>query len=122
MRTDKRGQFDPDNLSAREAVIIACGIFLVFGLFAAFGPDTNVKFGGLTLDSAILFGYFIHNSRKYLRYFRFWLLTASLLVIHLLLWITFLMHVEKWGLMGFSIMVFELPIFWHLRDRPGLLN
>ncbi|HEV2486900.1 MAG TPA: hypothetical protein VGT08_15335 [Terracidiphilus sp.] len=114
--------FDPDDLTAREAVIIALGLLLIFRVFVSFGHNANLKFGGLTISTLILFGYFVHGSRKYVRHSRFWSLTASLLALHLLLWIALLSHVEKWGPLWFYIMVFELPVFWHLRDRPGLLD
>jgi hypothetical protein len=41
-----RWRFEPNDLSTREALIIAFALLLIFGLFVAFGPDVNVKFGG----------------------------------------------------------------------------
>jgi hypothetical protein len=117
-----RWRFEPNDLSTREALIIAFALLLIFGLFVAFGPDVNVKFGGLTTSTLVLFGYLVHDSRRYLRNPRFWILTASLLVLHLFLWITILTRVEKWGLLWFNVMVFELPVFWYLRSWPGLLD
>jgi hypothetical protein len=117
-----RWRFDPENLTAREALLIAFVFFLTVGVFLAADHDRYVKFGGLTISTAILFGYYVHDSREYLRKRRFWMLTACLLALHLVAWITLLIHVEKWGLLWFNIMVFELPVFWYLRDRPGLLN
>jgi hypothetical protein len=114
--------FDPDNLTGREAVVIAAGFFLVVGGFTVLGGKGHVKYGGLTVSTALLFGYFLHDSREYLRNPRLWMLTACLLVLHLTAWIILLTHVEKWGLLWFNIMVLELPVFWHLRDRPGLLS
>jgi len=121
-KTTNRWRFDPNDLTAREALIIAFGMLLIFGLFVAFGGNVHVKFAGLTTSTAVLFGYFIHDGRKYLGNPRFWILTTSLLALHLFAWITLLMHVERWGLLWFNIMVIELPVFWHLRDRPGLLD
>ncbi|MGD1108044.1 MAG: hypothetical protein ABR865_13450 [Terracidiphilus sp.] len=76
----------------------------------------------MTVSTVVLFGYLIHDSRDYLRNHRFWILTASILVMHLSVWIGVLMHVERWGLLWFNIMVFELPVFWYLRGWPGLLD
>jgi len=53
---------------------------------------------------------------------KFWALTASLLLVHLGAWILLLSRVEKWGLLWFNIMIFELPIFWYLRARLGIFN
>jgi len=122
MRAKKDWRFDPEDLTLRESLVIAFGLVVVFGLFIAFRRDGSVKFDGLAISTAVLFGYFIHDSRKYLRNLRFWLLTACLLAAHLAAWIPLLLHAEKWGLLWFNIMVFELPVFWHLRGRPGLLE
>ena len=110
-------RFDPDDLSLSESMIIACGFFVVGGISLAFGHDAYVKFGGLTATTAILFGYFLHCNRAFLRYVKFWKLAACLLSVHLCAWITLLLHVEKWGLLWFNVMIFELPIFWYLRAR-----
>jgi hypothetical protein len=52
----------------------------------------------------------------------FWILTGSFIIVHLLVWITFLIHVERWGLLGFNLMVLELPVFWSFRNWPGFLD
>jgi hypothetical protein len=114
--------FDPDALTAREAVIIGAGFLVICFAYSILGHEAYVKWGGMTLDTAAIFGYFLHDSRRYFRVSRFWKLTSILLIVHLVAWIVLLMHVEKWGLPGFIIMVLELPAFWHLRDRPGLLD
>ncbi|MGA7858289.1 MAG: hypothetical protein WCA11_10210 [Terracidiphilus sp.] len=121
-KTNSGWHFDPDNLTVRGALIIAAGFFLVGGIFIPFGHGAGVKFGGLTLGTILLFGYFAQDSQASHQNARFWILTAFLLVLHLAAWVILLMHVEKWGLLWFNIMVFELPVFWHLRDRSGLLN
>jgi len=117
-----RWRFDPDDLSAPAAIIIALGFFLVAGCFVVLGGRGYVKWGGLTLSTAVLFGFFIHYSRKFLRRPRFWILTAVLLAMHLFVWISILIHIERWGLLWFNFMVFELPVFWYLREWPGLLD
>jgi hypothetical protein len=121
-KTKSRWRFDPDDLSAGESIVIALGFFLVVGCFIVLGGEGHVKWGGMTLSTTVLFGYFVHDSRRFLRRSRFWILTGSLLALHLFAWIALLIHVERWGLLWFNIMVFELPVFWYLRGWPGLLD
>jgi hypothetical protein len=121
-KTKSRWRFDPDDLSVPAAIVIALGFFLVAGCFIVFGGKGHLKWGGLTLSTAVIFGYFVRDSRKFLPKPRFWTLTGSLLMLHLLAWIALLIHVERWGLLWFNIMVFELPVFWYLRGWPGLLD
>ncbi len=124
----KKPRFDPNNLTARNVVtivpiVVVVGILIVFiGLHTSVNHDKSIKFGGLTISTTILFGYFINDSREYLRNIRFWALTGFLLLLHLAAWISLLLHVQRWGLLWFNIMVFELPLFWRLRSRPGLLE
>lgn len=121
-KAKSRWRFDPDDLSAGESIVIALGFFLLVGCFIIFGGSGHVKWSGLTLSTAALFGFFVHESRKFLQRPRFWILLGLLLALHLLLWISILIHVQRWGLLWFNVMVFELPVFWYLRGWSGLLN
>jgi hypothetical protein len=117
MRQKAHSRFDSDDLSLSESLVIACGFFVVCGVSLAFGHDAYVKFGGLALCSSILFGYFLHLSREFLRDPKFWMLAASLMLVHLGAWIALLLHVERWGLLWFNIMIIELPVFLYFRTR-----
>jgi len=120
VKAKSRWRFDPDDLSVPAAIVIALGLLLTCGLLLVSGMAA--KWAGLILSTLALFAYFIHDSRNYLQNPRFWILTGSLLALHLLAWIALLSHVERWGLLWFNIMVLELPVFWSLRGWPGLLD
>jgi hypothetical protein len=119
-RVKSRWRFDPDDLSAPAAIVIAVGFLLICGL--SFTMGAQAKWPAMVLSTATLFGYFVHDSRKFLRKPRFWILVALFLAVHLLIWASILIRVERWGLLWFNIMVFELPVFWYLRGWPGLLD
>src|SRR6266700_6844740 len=78
-RTMNRRRFDPNHLAARDVLIIIPVVLGIVALFIAFAGlvshDAYVKFGGLAIDTAALFGFFLHDSREYLRKIWFWLLT-----------------------------------------------
>ncbi len=121
-KTKNRWRFDPDDLSPRAAIVIALAFFLVCAIFMPLGHDAYVKWGGLSLYTAGVFGFFLNSSKRYLRTLKFWKLTSLLLVAHLAGWIVLLTHLDRWGLLWFSPMVMELPIFWYLRDWPGRIS
>jgi len=124
--TKDRRRFDPNNLKARDVLIIVPAVLFVSALFVAFAflvsHDTYIRWGGLGLDTAVLFTFFLYHSRQFLRKQRFWLLTASLLIVHLAAWAALLSQVDEWKLAWFTIMVLEVPVFFYLRDWPGRIS
>ncbi len=125
MKIIQSRKFDPNHLTARDVLII---VPLVLGLLVPmiiFGSqvshDTYIKWGGLAVDTAVLFVFFVNESRQFLKNRRFWLLTACLLIAHLAGWIVFLIHVGEWKLAWFTAMILELPVFLHWRSRPNLV-
>jgi len=126
MKIIQSRKFDANHLTARDVLII---VPLVLGLFVSVivfaflvGDDTYIRWGGLAVDTAILFAYFIYVSRQHLRTRRFWILTACLMFFHVAGWIVFLMHVGEWRLTWFTAMILELPAFIHLRNRPNFVE
>ena len=85
------------------------GAYLVIALALGFGAlwladhwhgmpnDFILKWGGLSANTAILYGYFIRWSKRYWHVLGFWLATVSVLIIHLLVFIVILQRVEHWG-------------------------
>ncbi len=100
---------------------IAIGFAFVGVLIAvarsSISHDAFIKWGGLAFISAILFGYFISNSGPFLRVWRFWGLTAALLLAHLTLFALILTHVDEWKLIWFVGMAIEYPVFVFFRSR-----
>jgi hypothetical protein len=126
MKTLQSRKFDPNHLTARDVVMIvplALG-FLILSIVFAFlvSDDAYIRWGGLAVDTGVLFSFFINESRQFLRSRRFWILTACLMILHLAGWIVFLMHVGEWRLTWFTAMILEFPAFLYLRNRPSFVE
>jgi hypothetical protein len=124
-KTQKDGEiqeFDPDHLRIRDVLLmvllIVLAICLFVGISVRFGHDAGIKWGGLAMDSCLFFVFLLYKSRDHFRRRYFWVLTGVFVGVHFLGWVILLSHVEKWGLLSFGIMAFEVPLFNHLRDRP----
>jgi drug/metabolite transporter (DMT)-like permease len=120
-KANHRRTFDPNALTARDILVI---VPVVIGLFAlsillafSVSHEVYIRWGGLALDTAVLFGLYINYSRKFFRKWQFWALTALLLAVHLTVFAVVLTHVEEWKLMWFTVMVFEYPLFIYARSR-----
>jgi hypothetical protein len=98
-------------------VITFAFLGMVFLIEGTWGHDAFIRWGGLAGFTAGLFGYFISNSRQYVRERRFWALITGLLALHLTAFGVLLEHVEVWKLTWFMVMAFEYPIFIFLRSR-----
>ncbi|MDR3725561.1 MAG: hypothetical protein P4K86_00825 [Terracidiphilus sp.] len=126
MNPIKRQKFDPNHLTARNVLVIVPLILgiSVLGVVFAFlvSDDAYIRWGGLAVDTAVLFACFINMSRHFLRSQRFWILTVCLMSLHLAGWIVFLMHVGEWKLAWFTAMALELPILLYLRNYPELIE
>lgn len=116
-----RRRFDPNALTVRDVLTIVplVLVFVAVSIFFAFSvsDEAYIRWGGLTLDTAVVFGLFIKYSRQFLKARRFWGLTFALLAVHLVAFILILMHVEEWKLVWFTPMAVELPLFLFLRNR-----
>lgn len=60
-----------------------------------------VEWGGLSLNTAILYGYAVKNGRRFWRNWGFWFATVSVLILHLLVFIVILRRVDHWGALWF---------------------
>jgi hypothetical protein len=80
--------------------------------------------GGLTLNTAILYGFFISWSKRVWRAWGFWLSTVSVLMLHLLVFIVILRQVDHWGALCFlpmypvEIAVLSIACDWAVQ-LPG---
>jgi hypothetical protein len=99
------------------SVIVLAFLGTGLGVEIWLGRDAFIRWGGLAGFTAGLFGYFVNESRQYLRDRPFWQLTAVLLVVHLAAFVILLTHVGEWKLMWFIVMVVEYPVFINLRSR-----
>lgn len=88
-----------------------------FVVIDRWGHDAFIRWDGLAGFTIVLFGFFIGDSEKVLRQWRFWALFAILLVVHLTAFVIVLSRVEEWRLTWFMVIVVEYLPFRFLRDR-----
>jgi hypothetical protein len=106
--------FDSDHITWPYVLIIP-SIFVVSGIVGIVAGDF-IRWGGLVLFTTFIFGFFINDSRRFFHERRFWLLTASLLGMHVAAFLAILLRIDEWRLPWFSVMILELPPFWLVRN------
>jgi len=79
--------------------------------------DAFIRCGGLIMNTSLLFGYFIADSRNLWRKWSFWVMTTALLSVHLIAFALVLTHVSEWKLIWFLLMYLEMPVLIYFRDR-----
>ncbi|MDE3062706.1 MAG: hypothetical protein KGJ51_06555 [Acidobacteriota bacterium] len=113
-------QIDPNHLTVRDVLvlipIVLLSFALIIGLNRWIGRPDSTKWGGLVLDTGVLFLFLIYKSKDFLLRKSFWMFVTLFFAFHLAVWITFLLHVEQWGLLGFNLMAFEVLPFFYFRD------
>ncbi|MGA7244054.1 MAG: hypothetical protein WBX19_12770 [Terracidiphilus sp.] len=113
-KTGSVWSFDPDHITWPYVLIIP-GVFVVSAMVGIIAGDF-IRWGGLVLYTTVIFGFFINDSRRFFCERRFWLLTASLLGMHVAVFLAILLHIDEWKLLWFNVMILELPPFWLLRN------
>jgi hypothetical protein len=76
------------------------------------GNESISRWGGLIVNTAILYGYVLKESRPFWHAWGFWLALIAVLVLHTVVFIFTLQHVEHWSVLWF---LFMYPI-----EIPGL--
>jgi hypothetical protein len=81
------------------------------------GTESISRWGGLILNTAILYGYVLKESRPFWHAWGFWLTFISVLSLHLLVFIVILQHVEHWSVLWFFFMYpVEIPALAIISD------
>lgn len=81
------------------------------------GSFSVIRWGGLGVGTAIVYGGFIYYSRSFFHKWLFWAGAATALLLHLAAFITILLKVIEWKLPWFMVMVLEVPVLLFLRDK-----
>ena len=102
------------------------GLYIAIGLGVAMvalviaqsdiSHEAFIRWGGLIVNTSVLFGYFIAGSRRFFRKLSFWALTTVLLSLHVVVFVLILTHVNQWKLIWFMVMVLEVPILLFSRN------
>lgn len=102
--------------------ILYLTIALVIGIVAVaiastkISDDGFVRWGGLLVNTVVIFGYFISDSRSSLRLPSFWAMVCLLFVAHTSAFSLVLLHVKTWKLIWFLVMYPELLLFAFVRN------
>lgn len=75
------------------------------------------KWGGLAANTALVYGYFLADSRSFFRQRAFWAVTSVAFTVHLIIFGVVLTHVAQWKLLWFMLMLLEIPVLVSLRNR-----
>ncbi len=109
-------------LKIRDLLIyILIGVSAVVGLIWSanynISDETFNKWGGLVLNTPVLFGFVIKQSRRYWRTKVYWIAIGSLLVVHTVVFWLILHNVHQWRLAWFLLMYpVELPFIIMVLD------
>ena len=106
------------------SVYIAIGLLVAATAWIVASTNLNLdvitRWGGLAANTALVYGYFIADSRSFFGQRAFWAVTSVALAVHLIIFAIVLTHVAQWKLLWFMVMLLEIPVLVFLRDRlPG---
>jgi cell division protein FtsW (lipid II flippase) len=91
------------DFAAYLAVALAIGLSAIW--FAAHSSgmrdDFIVKWLGLSVNTAILYGYVVKDGRRFWHVWGFWFATVAVLILHLIAFIVILRRVDRWGALWF---------------------
>jgi hypothetical protein len=90
-------------------------VAVFFGLYVS-PHDTYIRWGGLVITIAVIFGGLIRESRRFHGMTSFWMLATIFVSLNLVIFGVILTHVREWRLPWFGVMLIEIPIFITLRD------
>jgi hypothetical protein len=90
-------------------------VAVVFAIFVS--DETFTRWGGLTHTTVFLYGFLIYDSRPVLGSRQLWTIISALSALHLVVFVIVLTHVHEWRFPGFGVMLLEVPIFNHLKNR-----
>ena len=88
---------------------------LIIGAVTAmfyFGMSLNffVRWIGLAIMTALLFGVVLEDSGRLLRKGKFWFSFTSFLIVHCTAWAIILIHAKTWKFIWFYPMIIEVPL------------
>jgi hypothetical protein len=97
---------------------IAIGLAVGISAVSVHGEAAEAvsKWGGCIGATAILFGYFIADSRPWFRSWQFWMLVGISFSCHVAVWTVILWRVSECRGIWFAAMILELPPLVFLRN------
>ncbi len=99
------------------ATVVSFGIVWFANNSAGNTDELIPTWGGLMLNTAILYGYVVKESRPLWHSWGFWLAIISALIAHLLAFMLIFQHVEHWSVMWFLFLYpIEIPLLAILCD------
>jgi hypothetical protein len=114
----------PDNeprvrLKNLAALFVTAASLIIAGVFfrSHVSHDTYIRWGGLGITVAVLFGTLIRKSQRFHGMTSFWMLVTVFVILNLVIFGIVLTNVSEWKLPWFGVMLLEVPVFFVLRDR-----
>jgi hypothetical protein len=99
------------------ATVICIGIVWFAYKSDGTGAESISRWGGLILNTAILYGYVLKESTPFWHAWGFWRAFISVLSIHSLVFIVIFQHVEHWSVLWFLFMyTVEIPALAIISD------
>ena len=98
------------------AIAAAIGTVAIALAHTSVSHDAFTRWGGLLVNTACLFGYFIAAHRRCWRKCSFWAITFLLLFLHLIGFCILLVYIAHWKLVWFMVMYLELPVLVFVKD------
>lgn len=101
------------------AIALACAAGLVWyaSTSGANGADSLGRWGGLAVNTILLYGFVVRQSREVWHFYSFWLPLAVIFVVHIALFSIMLATVDTWRVLWFLAMYpIELPIIAAICD------
>ncbi len=102
------------DFAAYLVIALAVGLGLIWFAYHSHGlrDDFIARWGGLALNTAILYGYGVKEGKPFWRIWGFWLATFSVLIFHLLAFSVILQNTDHWStLFFFSCIPSSCPSF-----------
>ena len=100
------------------AITFSAGLVWFASASGPNGADQFGRWGGLVINTAILFGYIIKESRPHWHIGSFWMLTIVMFSAHVVVFTAILLHIQEWKVLWFLVMYpIEIPLFGLLLDR-----
>lgn len=102
------------------AIALAIGLGIAWYAYSGRPRESDViaRWGGLAVNTVVLFEYLIRESKGAWRAPAFWVAILAMLAAHLVVFAEILLRAREWKVLWFLVMYpIEIPIFYFLRDR-----
>lgn len=98
-------------------LIAAAFITTGFVVSIKWGDAAYIRWFGFSVDTILLYGYFLSISRELVSRLSFWIVVGAFLCLHAIVFVPLLLHIAEWRLTWSAVMIVELPALIFARDK-----